>query len=56
MLISIGCIAIDSNVISVFTDENIIWLANRIEEISDVYNGDNSGLSKYSISSMRLLS
>lgn len=33
---------LDSNVISVFTDENIIWLANRIEEISDVYDGDNS--------------
>ena len=35
-------IPLDFNVVSVFTDENIVWMANRIEEIAPIYDGDNS--------------
>ena len=33
---------LDANTISVFTDENIVWIANKIEEIAPLYDGDNS--------------
>ena len=35
-------IPLDSNVISVFTDENIVFVSNIISEIAPLYDGDNS--------------
>ena len=35
-------IPLDANTISVFTDENIVFIANRIIDIAPIYDGDNS--------------